>query len=449
MNRFAYRLLGLASLIPALLASALITACSSEPKSSARLQQLTMDQIAEYYVKQVLALGEHDPNTVDAYYGPAAWRDEIKANPPSLIEIRNVLARLYRDIDTVPANPAVPAELWNLRRRYLKNQISALEARSRMIDGWHPQFDDESLALFDIQAPFYGPSDFEPMLETLNRLLPGAGSVSERYNRYVERFAIPPDKIEAVMTIAIEAARERTLQFFRLPETERFELALVQDKPWSAYNWYQGHYVSRIEINTDQPLTVARAIELASHEGYPGHHVYNVLTEDQLLNGYGWKEFSVYALFTPQSFIAEGSADYGVDLAFPKAERKELMRKLFAAAGFDPIEVEVYDAVVEAAHATGPATIEAARRYRDQLNSPDQTLEWLQKYALATPDRARQRIKFFDTYGAYIINYAYGKSVVRDYVERHAGPAEPEYSRWRTLFEVLSKPRTPQGLASD
>jgi hypothetical protein len=64
-------------------------------------------------------------------------------------------------------------------------------------------------------------------------------------------------------------------------------------------------------------------------------------------------------------------------------------------------------------------------------------------------DRARQRIKFFDTYGAYIINYAYGKSVVRDYVERHAGPAEPEYSRWRTLFEVLSKPRTPQGLASD
>ncbi len=423
-----------------------LSSCSGE-KVAVRPPQLTMDQIAESYVRQVLAIGEHDPDFVDAYYGPAEWREQAKTAKRSLLDVRNVLARLYADVDSAPADPSVPPELWELRRRYLKNQLGALEARARMLEGWKPGFDDESLALFDVSAPFWGREDFKPMLDDLDRLLPKeAGTVSERYNRYLERYAIPPAKIEAVMRIAIEAARKRTLEFFRLPEGERFELSLVKDKPWSAYNWYQGNFVSRIEVNTDQPLTVSRAIELASHEGYPGHHVYNVLLEDQMLRTRGWKEFSVYALFSPQSFIAEGSADYGVDLAFPKPARIALLRQLFMAAGLPIDEAETYDAVVEAARMTGAATIEAARRYRDGQASAEETQQWLQAYALSTPERAKQRLQFIDRYGAYIINYHHGETVIADYVERATGPSEPYYTRWRTFFDLLSTPRTPQGL---
>ena len=39
---------------------------------------VTMNQIAEAYVRLVLALGEHDPDTVDAFYGPAAIREEVQ-----------------------------------------------------------------------------------------------------------------------------------------------------------------------------------------------------------------------------------------------------------------------------------------------------------------------------------------------------------------------------------
>ena len=33
-----------------------------------------MDDLAAAYVKLVLAVGQHDPDYVDAYYGPQEWR---------------------------------------------------------------------------------------------------------------------------------------------------------------------------------------------------------------------------------------------------------------------------------------------------------------------------------------------------------------------------------------
>ena len=98
---------------------------------------------------------------------------------------------------------------------------------------------------------------------------------------------------------------------------ESFTVEYVTNKPWSGYNWYQGKYRSVIQVNTDLPIYIDRAIDLACHEGYPGHHVYNALLEQHLVRERGWVEFSVYALFSPQSLIAEGTANYGIEVAFP------------------------------------------------------------------------------------------------------------------------------------
>ena len=119
------------------------------------------------------------------------------------------------------------------------------------------------------------------------------------------------------MDAAIAGCKARTAQHIRLPKGERFDLAFVTGKTWGGYNYYQGHYVSRIEVNTDLPIRISRAVDLGCHEGYPGHHVLNSLLEQKLTRGRGWVEFSVYPLFSPQSLIAEGSANYGADLAFP------------------------------------------------------------------------------------------------------------------------------------
>ena len=44
--------------------------------------------------------------------------------------------------------------------------------------------------------------------------------------------------------------------------------------------------------------------------------VFNMLLEKNLVRDRGWHEFSVYPLFSPQSLIAEGTANYGIDIAF-------------------------------------------------------------------------------------------------------------------------------------
>ena len=71
-------------------------------------------------------------------------------------------------------------------------------------------------------------------------------------------------------------------------------------------------------------------------------------------------------------------------------------------------------------------------------------MKWLTQYALMSEARARQRVRFFDKYRAYVINYNLGKDLVRDYVERHArGDAQ---KRWDVFRDLLASPRLPSAL---
>jgi hypothetical protein len=403
---------------------------------------LNMDAIAEQYVRLVLALGEHDPNYVDAYYGPSAWRDQVREQRWSLAAIGARAESLQTELgDIAPAAEPLSA----LRQRYLQRQLQALAAVARRLQGHTLDFDAEARALYDIEPPATSDDELAARLQPIEQALPGPGTIAERYNTYIERFAIPPARIDAVMRRAIDEARRRSAARLALPAGERFELALLTDKPWSAYNWYQGGYHSRIEINTELPLTITRAIELAVHEGYPGHHVYNALLEQALVRDRGWVEYSIYPLYSPQSLIAEGSADYAIALAFPLESRVRFVEEvLFPLAGLDPTEARRYVEVSEAGRVTGLATIEAARRYLDGRMDAAATVAFLQRYALASKARAEQRIRFFDTYRSYIVNYALGESLVADYIAREAG--NDGDVRWKAFAELLASPQLPSGL---
>jgi hypothetical protein len=54
----------------------------------------SLDEIAPAYVKLVLALGVHDADYVDAYYGPPEWRTAAQAEKRPLPEIRSDARRL-------------------------------------------------------------------------------------------------------------------------------------------------------------------------------------------------------------------------------------------------------------------------------------------------------------------------------------------------------------------
>ena len=408
----------------------------------------TMNDAGTAYARLVLALGERDADYVDAFYGPAAWRDEAKRRAATPAQIESEAGALLDALDGLATTEQFPdPELAGLRKQYQKTQLAAIVTRAQMLQGRKLSFDEEARALYDTDAPHYTKRDFEPALRRIDKLLPkGRGTLAERYNRTIERYAVPAEKIEAVMQAAIAEARSRAYAHLPLPLGERFELSLVRGKPWSAYNWYQGRFLSRIELNTELPIPVSRVIDLAAHEGYPGHHVYNSLLENGLVNDLGWPEYQVYALFSPQSLIAEGTADYGVALAFPGAEKLVFAKDLFRRAGFDPKQAATYLKIVNAARELAPAGIEAARRYLDGAANADATSDWLQKYTLASPERAKQRLAFFDKYRAYVINYTWGEELVRRYVETHGGKKAGSDRQWQAFFALVSTPRTPSGL---
>ena len=384
-----------------------------------------LEPVARRYVVLGLGLGRHDANYVDAYYGPDSLKVAAEAESLSVAEIRASAESLIGVLgDSVPAyRDSVVA----MRHRYLRVQLGSMAARARMLGGERLSFDEEAQALYDVKPPRLEPSHFDSLLTRLDSLLPGRGPLAERYQRFRDRLMIPASLVDTVFKTAIAACRARTQAHLRLPPGERFDLEYVKGTPWNAYNWYKGNYRSVIQVNLDFPIPLDRAVDLACHEGYPGHHVYNALLEQALVRDRGWVEISMYPLFSPQSLIAEGSANFGIDMAFPAAERVAYERdSLFPLARLDPSLAAPNAEVRQIMERLNYARNEAARGYLDGRRAAAKTL------------------RFIDTYRSYVINYNLGRDLVAEWVQRAGGDAEA--ARWRAFGALLSAPHLPRDL---
>jgi hypothetical protein len=405
-----------------------------------------MNELGERYVKLVLAMGQHDADYVDAFYGPAEWRKEAEAAKRPLMAIDADAGAVLKLLAATPPLKGAD-ELTTLRHQYLTKQLQALRARIAMLQGKKLTFDEEAKALYDAAPPTHTEAEFAKTLAQLEMRLPGKEPLIDRYDAFRKRFVIPKEKLDDVFRAAIDGCRQRTIRQVELPESESFVVEYVTGKSWSGYNWYQGNYRSIIQVNTDLPIYIDRAVDLACHEGYPGHHVYNVLLEKTLVRDRGWVEFSVYPLFSPQSLIAEGTANFGIEVAFPLRERIAFERDvLFPKAGLDPKLVNEYYEVFALTDRLSYAGNEAARRYLNGEIDKAAAAAWLERYALYTRPRAEQRVRFIEQYRSYVINYNLGKDMVAAYINRRAG--DDREKRWAEFEKLLSSPRLPSGLTT-
>ena len=418
---------------------ALVGACATSPAAPVGPGGDTLDAIARDYVALTLEIGEREPGYVDAYYGPAEWAEAAKASPrtvPQLIQGAATLTERLEAISTSGADPAVVQ-----RRKYLLAHVSAAAARLRMLSGERMGFADEAEALFGVRPELPPLASFDPILAEIDALLPGPGSLTERVTEFKSHYIIPKDRLQAVMDAAIAECRARTARHIELPANENFTLAFVGDKPWSGYNYYQGDAQSKIEINADFPIYTERAIDLGCHEGYPGHHVYNALLERTFVRERGWVEMSVYPLFSPMSFVAEGSANYGIDLAFPGDEALAFEREvLFPLAVLDPATAEKKAELQGLLRQLARAEYTIADAYLAGRIDRDTAIDQLMTYSLSPRDKATQRLRFIDTYRSYIINYGLGRDVVQAWVEGQGG------DRWEAMETLLSSQILPVDL---
>lgn len=388
--------------------------------------------VAERYVKLVLAAGRHDPGFVDAYYGPPAWKAESeKGEPRSLSELLAEARALVTATRRAPVSP---------RQAFLDKQLVAVEAYLRRLNGEPMSLAKEARLLFDIDPPAVDPGLLEQAGTTLSALLPGEGDIEARTQALKKRYQVPADKLRAVVDLTLAELRRRTAAMVALPAGERFEVVFVSNTPWGAYNWYQGGFASRIEINTDSPLELDRVPGLMAHEGYPGHHVYNALLEDRLVKGKGWIEYTVYPLHSPQSLIAEGTANTGLDVVFPKDELRRFVREVLApAAGLNGLDWELLEKVRDASKPLRLASTLAATALLDEGRPEAEALAILTRLGLQSPERAKRGISFIRGYRSYVYTYWVGEDMVEAWL---AGRPD----RNAAYFELLQRPVVPSDL---
>ena len=412
-------------------------------KSPDKIQNKKLDDIAQQYVKLALQIGQYDADLIDAYYGPEKWKPksaEGKALPYE--ELKWQTTNLINQISEIDDMGFSDIEL--LRYQFLNKQLQAMRTKLDMLSGIKYPFDVESLRLYDVVAPHTEMYFYDSLLEKLSERVPGEGELSSRYEAYSEEFIIPRDKLDTVFQAAIHEARKRVKEQLDLPQNENFVIEYVTDKPWSAYNWFRGDAQSLIQLNTDYPIYIERAIDLACHEGYPGHHVYNVMLEKNLVKAKNWNEFQVYPLFSPQSFIAEGSAIYGIEIAFEYNERIEFEKNvLFPLAGINPSKVEEYYEIQQLRKGLRAAGVDIARAFLTNEIDHDTAIEYIKKYLQFSTPRAQQRLNYYKRYRSYVINYTLGEEFVRRHIDDELDSGQ---SKWEIFNEILSTPRTASTL---
>ena len=410
--------------------------------------------MAARYLRLTLEAGTYEDGYIDAYYGPAEEKAQAEAERRPREELISEAQAMVRTIDTLLSRADLAAQSpeppYSPRRRLLalRGMLVAADTRLRMVGGERLSFAEEARGLFGVNVTTRPLAEYDAILARLDTLLPGSAPLPERVNAFNDRYIIPTDRLRPVFEAAIAECRRRTAQHIALPAGERFTMDFVTNKPWSGYNYYLGDYQSRIEINTDLPIRLSRAVDLGCHEGYPGHHVLNLLIEQRMARGGAtgtpWREYLVNPLYSPTSVLSEGSANYGIDLAFPGPERLAFERDvLYPLAGLDPATAETYWRVQQATDALGGARLTIARMYLDGELTREQAIAATQRYLLVNRARAEQSVGFTDHYRSCVLNYGWGRDLVRQFVER----GEPDQAtRWQRMEAILSQPTLPTDL---
>jgi hypothetical protein len=416
-----------------------------KPEPMAPQATKTIDFVAAAYIKLAFQLSKFDADYVDAYFGPEALKTEALAEEKSLAQIKKAADILIEELSKMKL-PDADAML-TLRHKNILRMLEALNSRAAFLEGKSMTFDEESKAIYDAVSPSNPPEYYEKVLAKLSQLLPGDQPLVDRVDAFKKQFIIPPDKVEKVFSTAIAEGRKRTKAHIQLLENESFELEYVTDKPWGAYNWFKGQGKSLIQVNIDLPIYIDRAIDLACHEGYPGHHVYYCLIEQELYKKKGWLECSIYPLFSPISLIAEGTANFAVQVAFPGDERIKYEKEvLFPMAGLNPETADQYYKVLELTGKLSFAGNDAARQYIDGKINDEEAVSQLMKFRLMNKDRAVKYLSFIKRYRAYVINYNLGLKMVKAYIEKRVGDADQPDKLWQEFKKLLSAPLLPGDL---
>ncbi len=372
---------------------------------------MTKLDLGQEFVRLALAIDEHLPGYVDAYFGPQEWKASVTQD--GMLPLPQLTERVGRLATDISQADDIDAQ----RRDFLARQVTAMQMSLRLLAGETVSLAEEVHALYDVQPQWKDESNFEEAQRELDEILPGSGSLQERISAWKQSFEITNETIRALLPHILDVLRQRTRTKFDLPESESFDVEFVSDQPWSAYNWYLGNCRSRIDINTDLPMKLYILPDLVAHEAYPGHHTELSIKEHKLIQEKGYVENYVNLINSPSCVVAEAIATAALETVLSDEELEDWFRsELLPRAGLEHMDAGRIMAYSRAFEKISGLTGNAAFMLHDQKKSEEEIIAYARKYGLQSEREAQQGFKFISNplYRSYTFTYHIGYDILKD-----------------------------------
>jgi hypothetical protein len=360
------------------------------------------------YVQAALRLDQHDSSLVDAWRGPERMepgpRGPVKNIAADIAVLREDAARAAADISS---------DEDRARLRYLTLQLDALRYAADRQLGRAASIDEQAKEEFAMAFPPLDAAAVQRTLAEIATLLPGKDTLAQRVNDLRRRVRVPREKRRAVVEAALAACKEVSAPVFSLPAHAAFTLGFSQfgaHAGWDGWANHAGDFRTEIWINEEYSLDVSRALRLACHEGYPGHHVQHVLI-DQLLESRQWMELRLTPGFGRHLLLTEGAAEVASDLAFPADRRAALYREtLFPAAELNAADIDILVRLEDLQRELLPVVTDVARQYLASTITEERARERLTSEALVAD--ADVMLAFIERQRARALVYGEGRRLI-------------------------------------
>jgi hypothetical protein len=390
------------------------------------------------YVRLGLRFDRLESGFVDAYTGDPRLRAEVADEPaPTPSGLRNQARALLRELDAAD----LPAD----RTEYLRGQLTGLECSARKMSGEPVGFVDEVAAYFQVDVVLGDPAEYAAAHAALGALLPGEGTLAERYAAHRRREECPPDRLESAVHALSSALRDRVRGQYGLPEVETVQYEVVTDKPWSGFNYYEGDYRSRVAINADLPHRLSQLPHLVAHESYPGHHTEHCRKERGLVERADRTEHTVFLVNTPECLMAEGLADLGVQASIGEGWGP-WAADILGDLGLR-LDGDLAERVAAAAAPLNRVRQDAAVLLHDRGADVEDVIAYLLRWSLVSAERAAQQVRFLThpLWRAYISTYVEGFDLLSRWLDARPG----EQSVADRFVRLLDEPLTPRAVSDE
>ncbi|MGQ0573164.1 MAG: DUF885 domain-containing protein [Pseudonocardia sp.] len=325
------------------------------------------------------------------------------------------------------------------RARFLAAQLRALEATARRLAGQDVGFAADVADTFGLIVRSADEDGYRRAHRELAELLPGPGPLARRVATYRKRAEVAPGLLLPALQALSHALRERVP--WALPPGECVEYRLAGRAPWVALHSWLGAGRSLVTVNVTARLRWDQLPGLVAHEAYPGHHVQRCRAE--LV---GLPEQRVTLLRSPQSVVAEGAAEAGLDVLVGPGWGAWAREALAGTVAFDGALAERFDT---AWRALAPARLDAALLLHDRRVPPAVRAEraryHLGAWLLVDAARAARIVEGLGVplWRGYVAAHVEGPSTVNSWLRAGAGAGVQRYAR------LLDEPLLPADLRAD